>query len=71
MRKVILGLGIRFVGERTAELLAAHFGSLDALMQANFDELQEVEEVGPRVAESIRDFFGKPRNRKLVVTVMG
>jgi DNA ligase (NAD+) len=64
--RVIYGLGIRFVGERTAELLADHFGSLDALMDADFDRLQEVNEVGPRVAESIRDFFAEKRNRELV-----
>jgi DNA ligase (NAD+) len=64
--RVIYGLGIRFVGERTAELLADHFGSLDALLDAGFDQLQEVNEVGPRVAESIRDFFAEKRNRGLV-----
>ncbi len=64
--RVIYGLGIRFVGERTAELLADHFGSLDALMEADLEQLQEVNEVGPRVAESIRDFFAEKRNRELV-----
>jgi DNA ligase (NAD+) len=64
--RVIYGLGIRFVGERTAELLADHFGSLDALMEAGLDQLQEVNEVGPRVAESIRAFFEEKRNRELV-----
>jgi DNA ligase (NAD+) len=66
LHRVIYGLGIRFVGERTAELLADHFGSLDALMEADLDQLQEVTEVGPRVAESIRAFFGEKRNRDLV-----
>lgn len=64
--RVIYGLGMRFVGERTAELLADHFGSLDALMDADLEQLQEVNEVGPRVAESIRDFFAEKRNRDLV-----
>jgi DNA ligase (NAD+) len=63
---VILGLGIRFVGERTAELLAEHFGSMDAFIKANFDQLQQVTEVGPRVAEAITEFFSEPRNRELV-----
>jgi DNA ligase (NAD+) len=63
---VIFGLGIRFVGERTAEFLAEHFGSMDALMNASIDELKEVNEVGPRVAESIREFFDEPRNQALV-----
>ena len=66
LERVIFGLGIRFVGERTAEFLAEHFGSMDALMNASLEELQEVNEVGPRIAESIREFFDEPRNRKLV-----
>ncbi|MGH8276098.1 MAG: NAD-dependent DNA ligase LigA, partial [Steroidobacteraceae bacterium] len=66
LERVILGLGIRFVGERTAELLAAHLGSLDALVEATDEQLQEVEEVGPRVAAILREFFDEPRNRKLV-----
>ncbi len=72
--RVIYGLGIRFVGERTAESLASHFGSLDALSQAaalkNEEEslaaLQEVEEVGPRIAASIREFFLEAKNRQLI-----
>ena len=66
LERVIYGLGIRFVGERTAEFLAAHFGSLDAIMKADVEELQEVNEVGPRIAESIHEFFAEPRNRELV-----
>ena len=66
LKRVIYGLGIRFVGERTAEFLAQHFGSLDALMQAGVEELQEVNEVGPRVGQSIYDFFQEPKNRELV-----
>src|SRR5438270_414242 len=66
LERVILGLGIRFVGERTAELLAQHFGSMDALIAASEEELQQVTEVGPRVSESIREFFAEPRNLKLV-----
>jgi DNA ligase (NAD+) len=64
--RLIYGLGIRFVGERTAELLAEHFGSLDALMQASEGELEQVEEVGPRIAAAIRIFFSEPANRDLV-----
>jgi DNA ligase (NAD+) len=66
LERVILGLGIRFVGERTAELLAEHFGDMDSFMNAGFDELQQVTEVGPRVAEAITEFFSEPRNRELV-----
>src|SRR3984885_13980243 len=64
--RVIYGLGIRFVGERTAQFLAEHFGSMEALENASQEELQEVNEVGPRIAESIVEFFSIPANRKLV-----
>ena len=66
LERVIFGLGIRFVGERTAELLAEHFGSMDALMNANLEELQQVNEVGPRVGQAIYEFFQEPANRALV-----
>ena len=66
LERVIYGLGIRFVGERTAQFLAEHFGSLDAIMKASAEELQEVNEVGPRIAESISEFFGDEHNRRLV-----
>lgn len=66
LERVIYGLGIRFVGERTAEFLAEHFGSMKDLMDASVEDLQKVNEVGPRVAESIREFFDEPRNQALV-----
>jgi DNA ligase (NAD+) len=66
LERVIFGLGIRFVGERTAQFLAEHFGSMDAIMKASAEELEEVDEVGPRIAESIAEFFHEPRNRQLV-----
>lgn len=66
LARVIMGLGIRFVGERTAELLAQEFGSMDALMAATAEELERVEEVGPRISQSILDFFSRPANRELV-----
>ena len=66
LERVIYGLGIRFVGERTAEFLAEYFGSIDALMKASEEELQEVNEVGPRIAKSMVEFFQEPRNRELV-----
>ena len=66
LERVIFGLGIRFVGERTAQFLAEHFGSLDAIMKATAEELEEVNEVGPRIAESIVEFFADEHNRKLV-----
>jgi DNA ligase (NAD+) len=66
LERVIYGLGIRFVGERTAKFLTEHFGSMDALMNADAVTLQEVDEVGPRIANSIQEFFAEPRNRELV-----
>ncbi len=66
LARVIMGLGIRFVGERTAELLAAEFGSIDALMDAPAEELERVEEVGPRISRAVLDFFLRPANRDLV-----
>jgi len=63
---VIYGLGIRFVGERTAQFLAEAFGSMDALMKASEEELQEVNEIGPRVSAAIREFFDEPKNVALV-----
>ena len=66
MPRVISALGIRFVGERTAELLAEHFGSLDKIAAANVEQLEEAPEVGPVVAENIVAFFREPRNRELL-----
>ena len=66
LERVIYGLGIRFVGERTAQFLAEHFGDIAALEKAGEEELQQVEEVGPRIAKSIVEFFAEPRNRELV-----
>jgi DNA ligase (NAD+) len=66
LARLIFALGIRFVGERTGQLLADHFSSLDKLAKATEAELFEVEEVGPRVAECIREFFAEPRNLKVI-----
>jgi len=66
LNRVLFGLGIRFVGERTAQLLAEAFGSMDALMAASQEELEKVNEVGPRVAEAIAEFFAEEKNRQLV-----
>ena len=64
--RVIFALGIRFVGERTGQLLAIHFGSLDKLAKATPEELVEAEEVGPRVAETIQEFFQEKRNQEVI-----
>jgi len=66
LERVIYGLGIRMVGERTAQFLAEQFGSIEALESAGMEELQDVNEVGPRIAESIVEFFSIAANRKLV-----
>jgi DNA ligase (NAD+) len=64
--RVLNGLGIPFVGERTAQILADHFGSLDAIAAASTETLQEANEVGPKVADSIMQFFAEERNRELI-----
>jgi DNA ligase (NAD+) len=66
LARVLMGLSIRFIGERTAELLAQEFGSMDAIMEAGAEELERVEEVGPRISHSIVEFFARPANRELV-----
>jgi DNA ligase (NAD+) len=64
--RIITALGIRFVGERTSQILAEAFGSLDRVSHATREQLQAAEEVGPRVAEAIYQFFREPRNLELV-----
>ncbi len=64
--RVVYGLGIRHVGERTAQILAEYFHSMDNLMKASQAELEQIDEVGPIVAESIHRFFRGPENVRLV-----
>ncbi len=64
--RFLYALGIRHVGEATARDLARHFGSIDAIMNAGVEQLLEVPDVGPVVAESIRTFFQQPHNREVV-----
>jgi DNA ligase (NAD+) len=66
LARVLMGLGIRFVGERTAESLAQEFGSIEALEKATPEELERVEEVGPRISQAIIEFFAQPANLALV-----
>jgi len=66
LSRVIYALGIQFVGERTGQLLAEQFGSLEELTEAKAEDLENVPEVGPKVSQSIADFFGEPANRKLI-----
>jgi len=64
--RLVHGLGIRHVGERGAQALAAALGSLDAFLTATVEQLQAVPDVGPVVAASVTAFFDDPRNRRLV-----
>ena len=64
--RFLFGLGIRNVGEATAKDLARHFGMLDAIMDASVEQLLEVRDVGPIVADSIHTFFAQPHNREVV-----
>jgi DNA ligase (NAD+) len=66
LSRLIYALGIPFVGVRTGQLLAEHFGSIESLASANEEELYEVSEVGPKVASGILEFFSEPSNRQLL-----
>ena len=66
LARFVYALGIREVGESTAESLAAYFGAIEALMNADIETLQQVEDVGPVVAENIRHFFDQSKNRAIV-----
>ena len=69
--RVVFALGIRFVGETSARLLARHFKSMDALMQAGLEELQEVEGIGEVMAKSIVSYFHDEQNRLIVERLRG
>ena len=64
--RLLFGLGIRHVGERTAQILAKHFRSIERLEKASQEELEQVHEVGPKLAESIYKFLKQPENRELI-----
>jgi len=66
LNRVLLGLGIRHVGERTAQALAEEFGSMDALIAASEEDLTKVNDIGPKVAATVREFFANERNLALV-----
>lgn len=66
LSRLIFALGIRYVGEHLAEVLAQRFPSLEALSPATYEELLQVPEVGPRIAQSLVDFFRNEENRKLI-----
>ncbi|HEX4914015.1 MAG TPA: NAD-dependent DNA ligase LigA [Vicinamibacterales bacterium] len=64
--RLLYALGIRHVGERGAQVLADHFGSIDEIERASLDELQRVREIGPVLAASVRSWFDEPANRELI-----
>jgi DNA ligase (NAD+) len=64
--KVLFAIGIRHVGDRTARILAGHFKNIDRLAEASQDEIEHVHEIGPKIAESVYDFFRKKNNRILI-----
>jgi DNA ligase (NAD+) len=66
LARLIYALGMRFVGERTGQLLAEHFSSLEELAAADEEQLVAVNEVGPKVAAAIAEFFSEPANRQLI-----
>jgi DNA ligase (NAD+) len=66
LARVLYALGIRFVGERAARLLAEHFGTIDRVAGATVEEISEIHGIGPRIAESVRLFFDQPANQKAV-----
>ena len=66
LARVLTGLGIRFVGEQTAAILAGDFGSIDAIAAASEEELRRSEGIGPEVAASVRLFFEQPANRGMI-----
>jgi DNA ligase (NAD+) len=71
LNRVLLGLGIRHVGERTAQALAEEFGSIDVLIAATEEELTKVNDIGPKVAATVREFFSNERNLALVERLRG
>jgi DNA ligase (NAD+) len=71
LQRVLLGLGIRHVGERTAQALAEEFGSIDVLIAATEEELTRVNDIGPKVAATVREFFSNERNLALVERLRG
>jgi DNA ligase (NAD+) len=71
LNRFIFALGIRFVGEHVASVLAGYFGSLQALSAAREEELLSIREIGPQVARSVRAFFDNPRNQEVVGRLLG
>ncbi len=66
LERVLFALGIRHAGSEVAALLASHFGSMDAILRADEEELSAVPGIGPVIARSVGEYFGEPRNRQFV-----
>ncbi|RMF37520.1 MAG: NAD-dependent DNA ligase LigA, partial [Chloroflexi bacterium] len=66
LERLLTGLGIRYVGGVVAEILARHFGSVDALAQASQEELEQIEGIGPRIAQAVVQWFRRPRHREII-----
>jgi DNA ligase (NAD+) len=66
LARLLNALGIRMVGERAAQLLAARFRRMDALLEASEDDINEIHGIGPQIAQSVARFFAEPRNRKIL-----
>jgi len=66
LARLVYAIGIPFVGERTGQLLAGHFGSMEKIADASAEALMEVGEVGPKIAEGVREFFSESANRKVI-----
>lgn len=66
LHRLLFALGIRHVGERAAKILAERFGSMERLSRASFEELVAIPEIGPKIAESVADFFATEKNRDLI-----
>ncbi len=66
LARVLFGLGVRHVGDETAELLAGHFGSMDAMASASLDDLESVPTIGPKTAQSVYEYFQDDANRALI-----
>ncbi|HCN36431.1 MAG TPA: DNA ligase, partial [Bacteroidetes bacterium] len=64
--KVLFALGIRHIGERTAKILSKHFKNIDNIINASLEDLNAVREIGPKIAVSIKDFFGKKDNLNII-----
>lgn len=67
LNRFLMGLGIRQVGQHIAKVLAREFGSLDEIMSADRERLQQIREIGPEISESMAAYWSEPRNREIIV----